>query len=438
MKSVTKSFLFLFVLLAISCNDTVKDTVSYMANVPVYMSKDEFKATTSVATSRPLIHPGKICLYGNYIFISELHDGIHVIDNTDPASPRNVAFIEIMGNIDLAAKDGLLYADNMVDLLVFDISNPGRPVLKSRLENVFTGVLPATDNDYPVSGKIDFEGKVVVGWKQETIVEDVQYYYPRYDYALLASSKESSWRYNSVQPGAQITGVNGSMSRFTIAGEYLYAIYIGNMYYYPQSPYSSYYPSGVMKIFSIENEQISVINSVSVNTTVETIFAYKDHLFLGMSNGMNIYSIDNPSYPNYVSASWHFWGCDPVVVSDDYAYLTVRSTNVCGQNGNMLQVVDISDIVQPRVVSQFTMQEPYGLGIDDNKLFVCDNGLKVFDATVPVMVGNRPLFATTDFAGFDLIPYNGLLLVIGGDGLYQYSYSADNQLKRLSVIPVSK
>jgi hypothetical protein len=83
------------------------------------------------------------------------------------------------------------------------------------------------------------------------------------------------------------------------------------------------------------------------------------------------------------------------------------------------------------------MQEPYGLGIDNNKLFVCDKGLKVFDATIPKEVGAKLLFQTSDFHGFDLIPFDNLLLVIGNDGLYQYSY-ANNQIQRLSVIPVSK
>ena len=438
MKSITKAFLFVFAMLGMSCSDTVKDTVTYMANEPVYMSTDEFKATTKVAATHPMKNPGKICLYGDYIFINELNEGIHVIDNTDPTSPRNVAFIEIMGNIDMAAKNGILYADNLVDLLLFDITNPGTPTLKSRVEGAFEGVLPVTNNDYPIANKIDFERKVVVGWTQKMITEDIEYYYPRYVYASSAD-KASSWSTNAVRPGGQITGVNGSMSRFAIAGEYLYTIHIGNFSYYAQPAYSSYYsgPMCLLKVFNIENEQINLVNSVSVSTAVETIFAYKDHLFLGMSNGMNIYSIENPTMPNYISATWHFWGCDPVVVSDDYAYLTVRSTNVCGQNGNLLQVIDISDIKQPQIVAQYTMKEPYGLGIDDNKLFVCDNGLKVFDATEPTMVGNRRLFATTDFEGFDLIPSNGLLLVIGGDGLYQYSYS-DTQLNRLSVIPVSK
>ena len=437
MKAITKTFLFVLVLWGVSCSDSVKDTVSYMANVPVYLSRDEFRSGAKVTATRPMKNPGKICLYGDYLFINEVNEGIHVINNSDPSSPRNVAFIEIQGNIDMAAKDGILYADNLVDLLLFDISNPQAPALKRRLEGVFAGVLPATNNEYPIS-QIDTTGKVIVGWTQEMVTEEVQYtFYPRYDFFYLASDAKNSWRMESYQPGAKITGVNGSMSRFAITDNYLYTIHIQNALSTVNPSYSSYimsYTTGWLKVFDIENEQFESVNSVNVSTAVETLFAYNDHLFLGMSNGMQIYSIKNPSAPVYVSNTWHFWGCDPVVVSGDYAYLTVRSTNVCGQSGNLLQVIDISNIVQPQVVTQYALQEPFGLGIDDNKLFVCDNGLKVFDATNPVQVGSKLLFATTEFKGYDLIPYNNLLIVIGGDGLYQYSYSSDNHLQLLSVM----
>jgi hypothetical protein len=415
-----------------------------MANVPVYLSREEFRSAIKVETTRPLKSPGKICLYGNYLFINEIYEGIHVIDNTDPSAPRNVAFIEIKGNIDLAAKDGILYADNLVDLLMFDISNPATPTLKSREEGVFEGVLPATNNEYPVS-KIDTTGKVIVGWTQERVTEEVvnnqrPCIYCIYDYMSL-SSGATSWGMNIVQPGAKITGITGSMSHFAITDGYLYVIYIQNNWnFYPQPAYSSFYmppQSGILKVYDIENEQFRLMNKVNISTAVETLFAYKDHLFLGMSNGMQILSIENPSSPVHVSFSWHFWGCDPVAVSGDYAYLTIRSTNVCGQSGNLMQVIDISDISQPKEVASFSMEEPYGLGIDGNTLFVCDKGLKVYDATNPRFVGNNLLFRTSDFHGFDLIPFNNLLLVIGNDGLYQYSYE-NNQLSRLSVIPVSK
>jgi hypothetical protein len=415
-----------------------------MANVPVYLSREEFRSTTKVETTRPLKNPGKICLYGNYLFINEVNEGIHVIDNSNPTAPRNVAFIDITGNIDIAAKDGILYADNLVDLLLFDISNPALPKLKSRVEGVFEGVLPATNNEYPCS-RIDTTGKVIVGWTQETVTEEVTYdrqpcIYCKYDYALLSSERSNSWAMNMVQPGSKITGITGSMSRFAIADNSLYVIYLQNYWYPPQPSYSSYWPSpqtGVLKIFDIENEELKFMNKVYVSTAVETIFAYNKHLFLGLSNGMQIYSIENPSSPVYTSATWHFWGCDPVVVSGDYAFLTVRSTNVCGRNGNLLQVIDISDIAKPVEVVSYDLEEPYGLGIDGNTLFVCDKGLKVYDATNPKTVGSKLLFRSSDFHGFDLIPYNNLLLVIGNDGLYQYSY-ANNQLNRLSVIPVSK
>ena len=442
MKTLLTFFLFTLVLLGVSCSDSVKNTVTYMANVPVYMSKDEFKVTTKIGTARQLKNPGKICLYGDYLFINEVNEGIHVIDNSNPSSPRIVSFIEIIGNVDLAAKDGILYADNLVDLLLFDISNPSAPSLKSRKEGVFEGVLPAPNNDYPVS-TIDTEGKVVVGWEQKEITEKVEYYtYYPCPTCYYFNSDVSTWKSNSVQPGTTIVGVNGSMSRFAIADNYLYTIHIqnhlGSNQRYSSDPIPPSYSFGELNTFDLGNDRVEKIHSLTVSNAVETLFAYNDHLFLGFSNGMQIYSISTPSEPTFVSDTWHFWGCDPVVVSGDYAYLTVRSTNTCGQNDNILQVIDISTITQPKVVAQFPLQEPYGLGVDDNKLFVCDNGLKVFDASDPLKVGSKLLFSTTEFAGFDLIPSNNLLFVIGADGLYQYGYSSDNQLHRLSVISVSQ
>ena len=442
MKTKSTFFLFALLILGVSCSDSVKNTVTYMANVPVYLSREEFKSTTKMEAARPLVNPGKICLYGNYLFINEVNEGIHVIDNSDPSSPRVLTFIEIMGNVDLAARDGILYADNLVDMLLFDISNPNSPSLKTRMEGVFEGALPSPNNDLPVS-KVDTDGKVVVGWEQKKITEDIELnnYYPCpncYYFSVSEARSDYSWGANNVQPGSAIVGVNGSMSRFAIADDYLYTIHIRNEWYSYQGQSTVAYTTGQLKVFELKNDRAEQVNTISVGNAVETMFAYEDHLFLGMSNGMMIYSIENPSAPVYTSSTWHFWGCDPVVVSGNYAYLTVRSTNVCGQSGNFLQVIDISNIAQPNIVAQFALQEPYGLGVDDNKLFICDNGLKVFDTTNPAVVGTKQLFSTTDFKGFDLIPYNNLLLVIGGDGLYQYSYSSDNELNRLSVIPVSK
>ena len=42
------------------------------------------------------------------------------------------------GNYDMAVKDNMLYVDNYVDLVVFDVSNTSDILLVNRIEKVFT------------------------------------------------------------------------------------------------------------------------------------------------------------------------------------------------------------------------------------------------------------------------------------------------------------
>ena len=60
-----------------------------------------------------------------------------MIDNTNPASPQNIAFIDIPGNLDIAIKGNIMYADNYADLLTIDISDMQNPNLTCRDEEVF-------------------------------------------------------------------------------------------------------------------------------------------------------------------------------------------------------------------------------------------------------------------------------------------------------------
>jgi hypothetical protein len=79
----------------------------------------------------------KIYYKDNYIFAGESQQGIHVIDNTDPANPQPLHFIRIIGNSDIAIRGNVLYANNLTDLVVIDISNLNDIRLLSRLEGVF-------------------------------------------------------------------------------------------------------------------------------------------------------------------------------------------------------------------------------------------------------------------------------------------------------------
>lgn len=104
---------------------------------PVYMSLDELRSSVKIMEARPLKNPGKIYMKGTYLFVSERFEGVHVIDDSDPKSPKPIAFISMPGNVDISAKGDMLYADNVVDLVVIDISALPSISVASRVENVF-------------------------------------------------------------------------------------------------------------------------------------------------------------------------------------------------------------------------------------------------------------------------------------------------------------
>jgi hypothetical protein len=131
---------------------------------PMYVTKEEARTIRSVA-ARPLKNPGKIYRLGSFLFINDMGTGVHIIDNTDQRQPRNLAFVAIPGNYDIAVKGTWLYADNATDLVVLDISNPAEVRLAKRIEKAIP------ENAYPPFMNTYFEcvdaGKgVVVGWEK--------------------------------------------------------------------------------------------------------------------------------------------------------------------------------------------------------------------------------------------------------------------------------
>ena len=407
-----------------ACRDEVKSTMTYTANEPVYMSFSEFRTTRAAQPAQEMVNPGKICLYGDYLFINEVDKGIHIIDNSNPAKPYPLAFIELPGNVDIAVRNNVLYADSYIDLVWFDISNPAMPVEAGRLPDAFQNVYPGIDNDYPIAGVDNTKG-VIVGWTVKEVTVDANTSgYPHWYRWECANCRFSdvalgSWA-NKGTAGA--TALNGSMARFAAYNDYLYVV-----------------NEGRLKVFSLDGEVVSKVHEQYLTWNVETIFPYNNKLFFGTTTGMLIYNIaDNPVAPQYLSSVIHVLGCDPVVVQGNYAYVTIRGGNACGQTESQLNVVDISNPAAPYTRATFIMGSPYGLGIDGNSLFVCDDGLKVFDATTPAMVGDRLLEHFNEINGFDVIPYNNVLILIGSDGLCQYDYSDLQNIHLLSVLNVKK
>lgn len=406
------------------CRDYVDEYVTYTVNESVFMSASEFRSAVDVEGPKPIEKQGKIVFYDEYLYISQPEKGIHIIDNRNPSDPRNIAFIELLGNADMHVRDNMLYADSYVDLVWFDINDPAKPVLKGRKEEVFPEALPLTENGFGIDYDkfADRGNKVVVGWKTVERKELVRNYKPRW-WSWGGVTEDLVYNDAASYSGGGV-GVVGSMSRFAIYQDNLYTV-MNNM----------------LGIFDLSGETpVKTGEDIYVGFSVETIFSYKNCMFMGTPTGMIIYSLEDPLKPERQSMITHVFGCDPVVVENDIAYVTVRSGTFCGQDANELIVVDVSDVKKPQHIVTYNMKNPKGLGIDNGTLFVCDDGLRVFNAENPsaIMYKDNILAHFKDIDGFDVIPFNNVLMMIAEDGIYQYDYTDVKSIRRLSRLPIGK
>ena len=224
----------------------------------------------------------------------------------------------------------------------------------------------------------------------------------------------------SVPASSQNTvGTNGSMARFSIVNNYLYAVGMSNLTALDISqPFAPVYKS-----------------SVQVDFHVETIYPLKDKLFVGTNNGMYMYDINAaPDKPSLIGQFTHVRGCDPVIADDHYAYVTINDSSACLGFNDELQIVDISDLQKSSLVKAYPLTHPVGLSKDGSSLFVCDakDGLKVYNATD---VNNLVLIKQLkDGVVYDVVAENGLAIVVAADGLYQYDYSDLNNVHLISKL----
>jgi hypothetical protein len=405
-----------------ACRDDCKTTYSYKTYVPQYKLVAEVRDAVALTSPQVMQQVGKIYYRHPFIFVNELQKGIHIINNRDPRNPQKIAFINIPGNVDMAVKGDILYADNYIDLIAIDISNPSATKITKRIENVF-------EHNY----SYDIEGKsIITEWKEEIATTAGngdcgltpmpvrwQFMDARFGGLISLNNSADVAKFVSNNPG-----IGGSMARFTIYDNYLYTVGHWDM-----------------QVFDISQPTEPVKgNKIGLGWGIETIFPYKDKLFIGSQTGMHIYNNRNPQKPEYMSRFEHARACDPVVVEGDYAYVTLRSNNVCAGFINQLDVVNIANLSAPTLVKSFPMQNPHGLGIDDGTLFLCEGefGLKVFDAQNPAEIDKNQLQHFKDLHAFDVIPLGNILLLIGDTGLYQYDYSNPKDLKLLSSIPIVK
>jgi len=225
----------------------------------------------------------------------------------------------------------------------------------------------------------------------------------------------------SLEPIAGGEVLSGSYANMLTLGNFLYVL-----------------GDGELKTFSLDDPgKPAIISEQSLNFEIESLFISGEQIFVGSQQSMFIYTIGNDGIPIFRSeTTYNDFGeescfSDPIAANSEYAYSTLENNASVSFGGNcwrpglddQMRVYDISNLDNPVHVNTVFMDAPKGIALDGDILFVCEkeDGLTIFD----VSMGTDPneIYHFPGFSAFDLIPANGLLMVIGQDTLHQFDYT---------------
>ena len=422
-----KSKILPLVLVAIMCLQLTNCNTDDVSNklfdpvavtVPVIKSKSEIRNSIQVKAAQPTNSDGKIYVYNDLLFYIAQNSGIHIFNNQNPENPQNIIFIQLEGVHDISVKNDILYADNFMDLVVFDISN----VSDIQLVNVEEDMLLYYAT-FP-EDSLYYQSNIYTSNEDEFVAEYTTIYMERTE---VENNPEMFWNSFSIfesdvlalDAGINI-GTGGSYAKFQIYNNALFTI----------------------DDYKLNTFNITDYNSISkVSETwlggwfggeLETTFILKDYMFIGATNGMHIVGLQDEFNPIYTSSFTHATGCDPVVVEGNTAYITVRGGNTCGAIEDQVNVIDVTDINTPVEYSTYFLSSPYGLGIKNHILYVCnDSGINVFDAQNPNEIVLQNTIETTSK---DVIPLSSHLIAVGENVIHQYNYTDNFGLELISTL----
>ncbi len=261
--------------------------------------------------------------------------------------------------------------------------------------------------------------------------------------------------------GSLGAGAGGSTSRFTIVNDHLYIL----NHSYRSDYYDNQWDSGreapldsgplntngsYLSVYSLEDpEDPNHSGDLELSFFMpETLHSNGDYLFIGASSAMYVYSLQDPTRPEYTSAVSHFSAKDPVVTESDRAYVTIRTKDEAASQAerqrffsrrNQLYIYDIKNIDTPVTIAVKNMNYPFGLGVKNRFVYICDGsvGLKVLDTNnINAIIEIETI---SDEICRDVIVKENRVITTGILGISQYEIDKEtNKLKLLSRISISE
>jgi len=416
-----KKFYFLLafaaaLVLATGCEkDSCEQNWTQVVSVPVTLDRAQVQSEIGIEAARDLCVGGSIYAYGDFIFMNRLNEGFHILDNTNPASPQNVAFLNIPGATQMAFIEGNLVTNSYADLVTIEMDGIQSARLVSSTPNFLLD-----ENTIPVS-----EGLVVIGYEDQPVEftqscdgSIVGQWEDCFNCDVFFVSNQGAPRSGGF--GTPTVNTAGSMSRMSFNGNVLYVI-----------------GSSRLSTYVLNNGLLVNTSNQQQQWGMETVITRGDFLYIGSQTGMHIYSLADARQPNYLSTFNHFTGCDPVSVEGDLAVVTVRDGRACGgASGNVMFVLDISNRSNPVELTRVNMNNPRGVALYNGNIYLCDGdaGLIVFDLNGgPVStVANRKIQVLSSDIMTDVavLPYpaGDILLTVGDDHLSQFTIGESGEL----------
>lgn len=339
---------------------------------------------------------GKICLEGDRLFIVIPNFGFSIYNIKDPSRPKEIRFVECPGIADIAVRGEYIYTNRYEDLYLLKV--PKDPTKNDTIIKFQINVFPSREVTTEPRTAINF-------FKDYKEFEE--------DLALFRDGGP-----------APMESVNGSMSSIALVGDYVYTV-----------------DSDKLRTYFGKPTALNVLANTATleipETTLETVWTPGDNrLYLGSRNGVYIVDATTRDNPKLLGTYRHTYSCDPVVVSGNIAYSTLRSGTECRRAVNVLDVIDISNPNAPVSLAKRPLTNPHGLAINGNLLTVCDgsDGLRIFDVSNP----RQPLEIShpTGFMAYDVL-FDGIKKVVFvsvPNELRIFSLQQPSQPAELSII----
>ena len=123
---------------------------------------------------KPVQYAGKIYVKDKLIFQNDLGYGIHVIDNTNPATATRIGFIRVLGNTEMSIKGNYMYVNSFSDLVVVDISDWQHAREVKRMPNAFNAggasyYIPLPEHQVYFQCPGYFTDKIQTGWVRDSV-----------------------------------------------------------------------------------------------------------------------------------------------------------------------------------------------------------------------------------------------------------------------------